>query len=109
MSSQDLEPPRVGLMSLPKDILHRVVLNVEQQDKAVRTSGISLASSPASPAARAGTSTKLPGGKWAFEYGHGVGSLSLVNKALRRLALPLLIQVRPLSVPPLVPLSRRGP
>ncbi|GAA5890514.1 hypothetical protein JCM8208_004898 [Rhodotorula glutinis] len=92
MSDQDAEPPRVGLMSLPKDILKLLVVQVAAQDEAIRESGIPLAASPASPTRRAGARTKLPGGKWAFEYGHGVGSLSLVNKPLRVLALPLLVQ-----------------
>ncbi|GAA5848196.1 hypothetical protein JCM9279_000977 [Rhodotorula babjevae] len=90
MTSQDPELPRVGLMSLPKDILQHIVVVVGAQDEAIRQSGIPLAS--ASSTTRAGASTKLPGGKWAFAFGHGLGSLSLVNKALRALSLPLLVQ-----------------
>ncbi|GJN91251.1 hypothetical protein Rhopal_004269-T1 [Rhodotorula paludigena] len=88
MSSQDSAKPRAGIDSLSKELLHRVVALVDQQDRAVAGSGVSLASKAPSTTSGSGV-TKLPEGKLSWWYAHGVSALSLVNKRLREVALPL--------------------
>ncbi|GJN91233.1 hypothetical protein Rhopal_004251-T1 [Rhodotorula paludigena] len=90
MSSQDSAKPRASIDSLSKELLHRVVALVDEQDRSVAESGVSLASeAPSSTTSRSGV-TKLPEGKLSWWYAHGVSALSLVNRRLREVALPLL-------------------
>ncbi|GAA6005585.1 uncharacterized protein JCM10292_006707 [Rhodotorula paludigena] len=89
MSSQDSAKPRASIDSLSKELLHRVVALVDEQDRSVAESGVSLASKAPSTTSRSGL-TKLPEGKLSWWYAHGVSALSLVNKRLRDVALPLL-------------------
>jgi len=97
MSSPEQQKlPRMSLIDVPEEVLQRVVTLVAAQDEAVRESGVPLADEPPpSTSTHAGSGrAMLPNGKWSFWYGHGVSALSLVNKALRLLALPFLCQVR---------------
>lgn len=95
---------------LPTELLKYIVDIVRTQDQAWMTDGHIRGVEELSPeeadddsadSVREGQDVNVAAGRWAAAYGEGVKSLSRVNKALRGVTLPLLLEVR--SFPPFSP------